>query len=183
MKRFVKPELFAPEQQQALENTLAKLRIGDDEGRKLFIRALSYALAEYDEKQDELQEQESEKPTSPLEDIAATATSLATRLEQLSIPDAAKLSLHLSQMDPFNRGYDSAYLDAIGYELTRIASASKNQALTALNSADREFLDLVEETYRECFEIEGKLETKYDELLAGIISIFELSPMLTRAER
>ena len=183
MKRFVKPELFDAKQQQALEKSLSKLHIGDDDGRKLFIRALSYALAEYDEKQEELQEQEGEKPSSPLGDIAATATSLATQLEQLTTSDAKKLSQHLSATDPFNRGHDNAYLDAISHELVRIASVSDKPGNTALNNADREFLALVEETYRECFEIEGKLETRYDKLLADIITIFELSPMLVRAEK
>ena len=48
MTRFMAPRYFDREQLQAVETLLEHLEIGDDEGRRIFIIALEYELAEYD---------------------------------------------------------------------------------------------------------------------------------------
>ena len=48
MTRFMKPRFFEPEQQAAVEAVLEQLDIGDLEGRRIFVLALEYELAEYE---------------------------------------------------------------------------------------------------------------------------------------
>lgn len=159
MTRFMAPRYFTPEQNGAVEQALKALNIGDDEGVRIFIIALEYELAEY-ENLGSARQPEQQVPDSPAPPIEQLSQELATVASQLGqLPEAGRLWLlnGLTRQDPFARVHDQAYLDAVVAELMRIASvcaAGQRPVPTenGLGDAEKHFIGVIAEAYYECFE-------------------------------
>ncbi len=67
-------------------------------------------------------------PTRALLPLAQTARILARLIVALDSPDRSALTAALQAADPFRRGYDGAYLDALCAELDRIAGIAEREA-------------------------------------------------------
>jgi hypothetical protein len=69
-------------------------------------------------------------------DLAHTARSLAERIAGLDGPVKAAIVAAVQAMDPFGRGYDGTYLEALGVELRRLADAVGSEPRDPEPSAD-----------------------------------------------
>lgn len=160
MTRFVKPRFFEPMQQEAVESALRQLEIGDPEGRRIFVLALEYELAEYEKSAAETAEQAPmPADTGNLSELGSAAVAMSVLLKQLPPEPADALCDRLSTTDPFQRRFDHAYLDALAAENDRVAVACREletQPVSGdrgLGAAESHFIALVAQAYAECFEI------------------------------
>jgi hypothetical protein len=165
MTRFITPRYFTEPQSQAVERSLQRLSIGDEEGVRVFIIALEYELAEYEK----IPRSETDTDDTPaplpavapaVAGIAGLADETATAIGKLSADKRAQLLQRLSESDRFARRHDDAYLEAVTTELLRIVDACGTPAVQVvqvpvnvkLNPADEHFIRVVAEAYFECFE-------------------------------
>lgn len=167
MARFIQPQFFEPTQLDAITRLLDEMAISDEEGRRIFIIALEYELAEYEKERLELPA----PPAGPAvaaapendPSLAAMADAASRLMEHLqAVPGAAADALlgRLQQQDPYQRQYDDQYLPALRLELERLLAACRESdrptAAAApeptLNDADRRFILSLAEAFAECFE-------------------------------
>lgn len=169
MARFIQPRYFEPEQIDAISALLDGMAISDDEGRRIFIIALEYELAEYEKGLEGTPVVgDEESPRQPVDATPAELDRLRTTSAQLiehlhSLPEAMAQSLlgRLQQSDPFQRQYEDLYLPSLQAELERLISACGDGALppipvtapaTAIDKASRRFVLSLAEAFAECFE-------------------------------
>ncbi len=169
MARFIQPQFFEPEQLTAIGGLLDRMAISDDEGRRVFIIALEYELAEYEKQRAEQPADEmpatvaSEPETAAdpgLADLAESANGLLEQLQVLPPASADTLRARLQEGDPYRRRYPEQYLPALAQELERLVDACTDAAPTTgaspsaptLGGADRRFVLAVAEAFEECFE-------------------------------
>ena len=162
MTRFMAPRYFTQEQNQAVEQALQQLEIGDEEGVRIFIIALEYELAEYEKwgaaDKPESKEIGSRAQDPELEKLSRDLVEAAQQLGRLPESSQSLLLDRLTTQDSFARIHDRAYLEAVVVELTRIAAACAVEtqvrpvADRGLGEAERHFVGVVAEAYFECFE-------------------------------
>ena len=184
MTRFMKPQYFDPEQQKALERALENLKIGDDEGRRIFIIALEYELAEFEDRVEEAAAPAAadETGSGPLIELGAAARQLQSQLGDLAENDAEKLMAQLTSEDRFARGYGREYLQALQAELERLSAAGgqlasePDQNEPDLSDSKRGLIATLAEAYAECFESEPATvgSEAFFRLLSEIIRICNL---------
>jgi hypothetical protein len=193
MTRFMAPRYFTQQQNEAVEQALRQLEIGDDEGVRIFIIALEYELAEYEKRgaadKQEKRGTESGAQDTELEKLSRNLVEVARQLGQL--PESRRSSLlgRLTAQDRFARIHDRAYLNAVSAELTRIAAVCADEArerLAAgeLGEAERHFVGVVAEAYFECFERYPRADggEPFTNLLQRIVEISGLNISLRREE-
>ncbi len=191
MTRFMQPRYFEQEQLEAMEKTLARLKVGDDEGQRIFIIALEYELTEFES----LPVEKAAAPAVGTADenlagIPAAAGELLLLLQQLTEDSAEKLSARLTSADPFARQYGKKYLLALQDELERISTAcdeaceEETPPAPGLSASARRFIATLAETYAECFESEPGLNggEPFQQLLQEIIRICDLDFKVDESE-
>jgi len=191
MTRFMQPRYFEQEQLEAMEKTLARLEVGDDEGQRIFIIALEYELAGFEN----LPEEAAAAPVveiadERLSDIPAAARELRLLLQQLGEDSVEKLSGQLSLSDPFARQYGKKYLLALQDELERVSSACNDACkegvppAPGLSASAQRFIATLAEAYAECFESEPDLDggESFQQLLQEIIRTCDLDFKVDESE-
>ncbi|MEN8174318.1 MAG: hypothetical protein ABFS23_01055 [Pseudomonadota bacterium] len=156
--RFAAPWRLNDTQKKAIAAILEELGIGDRESRTLFIGAMEYELAAYQESDSgqapELSELEpselasSQEVTAPesartaiesgyaevdreaLRVIAGTAQDLAALIRDMPGKLRDGLLESLATQDEMRRDYSQRYLDQLNTEITRVVSACAMQILT-----------------------------------------------------
>ncbi len=175
MSRFVQPRYFDQAQSEAMESTLRQLAIGDDEGQRVFIIALEYELAEF-ENYSSGEAADISPPSEPVTEpsavmtsgefraIAEAAAALASLLKQLTGEEQARLCEQLAASDTYSRQYGPGYLKALDIELKRLANTAQDEtdepapdpaappAEKGLTDADQRLIATLAEAYAECFE-------------------------------
>ena len=157
MTHFMKPHYFEKTQRDAVADALQQLKIGDPEGRRIFIIALGYELAEYEEEEDSATS-ESAAVAHTFSAIRKTADSLSQLLSELSAEATEHLTSELSSSDTYSRGYAEPYLNSLQDEINRLAFACRS--IEEESSADKEtpsesknrLIANIAEAYSECFE-------------------------------
>ena len=179
----MKPRFFEPEQQAAVEAVLEQLDIGDLEGRRIFVLALEYELAEYEKNVARNLEPEPENDGGrELEGISAAVSGLSALLETLPEAMADELCTQLSSADIYQRRYERKYLTALTIELERVASACREISRQTSSSRDQvdeaeiRFMEMVAEAYAECFETQPSVDDggPFVQLLEQIVQIADL---------
>lgn len=181
MTRFVKPRFFEPKQQEAVESALRRLSIGDAEGRRIFVLALEYELAEYEKSAAEASEQQSMPAgTEMLSDLGSAAAEISGLLSDLVSTQAEALCDQLSTTDPFSRRFDRDYVAALAAENNRVAAACREMETQpvsgnrGLGVAESHFIALVAQAYAECFEI-SVTTGENDPFFKLLVRIMEIS--------
>ena len=154
------PRYFSEPQHRAVEQSLERLGIDDEEGVRVFVIALEYELAEYEKRPLSAATAQPEviaQPSGALTKVCSVAAELAVLLQALPDNERATLLREVSASDPFRRNHEAAYLAAMVDELTRISNAgralSDGQPSTAVIDPDAaHFVRAVAEAYYECFE-------------------------------
>ncbi len=183
MTRFMAPRYFEQEQHQAVEALLEDLDIGDQEGRRIFIIALEYELAEYE--RDALHQDAAPPPLgngSDLLVIARSAETLGEKLRGLAPPSREVILERLAASDPFVRGHDHTYLEALEGHIERLADACDREAAASRtntpgdNEPQIQFITVVAEAYWECFEIDPMASDckPFNTLLEAVSEICQL---------
>jgi hypothetical protein len=166
-------------QHAVLERALEKLGLGDAEGRRIFLLALGYELANYVPR---VSERLSQPPPPPpaqrspglaaLEDDVAA---LRARLAQLDAGDKDELVQRLNETSHFGHRYDQAYLEALEAELAALTAACAAPEPPAppdpaSDPLTTELVGLIAKAYRECFEAEpdADINGPFARLLATI---------------
>jgi len=167
MARFIQPRYFEPEQIDAISALLDEMAISDDEGRRIFIIALEYELAEYEKSlegtpaigDEETPQQPVDATPAELDRLRTTSAQLIGQLQSLPEAMAQSLLRRLQQSDPFQRQYEELYLLSLRVELERLISACGDGALqptvtpaTVMDEAGRQFVLSLAEAFAECFE-------------------------------
>lgn len=167
--RFVEPLRLDAKQRDNLLQLLRKLRVGDTDGREIFLAAIEYDLAAY--KDATAAEPSPPQPPARAEtadDDRAVLTCLADALrslrEHIDGLDAAtrdRLLEELHQGDRFQRGYDARYLTELRCELELLEQAcaapgtppaSAAPPAHSLSAAGRRLLSRLAEAFADCFE-------------------------------
>lgn len=190
MTHFMKPHFFDQTQKDAIEKRLEQLKIGDEEGRRIFILAMEYELAEYEEElPDETEKTIQSTPDENLVEIASAADTLSLLLKGLSNKVGEGLTDRLASGDRFSRQYDEKYLAALVTELERLSSAchvgSENAPLTqpGLSKSANSLIAMIAEAYAECFEVDplpGE-DQPFARLLDEILRISGLEMQVTES--
>jgi hypothetical protein len=143
-KRFVEPYPFTEAQRAGIAAALAKIGLGDEMSRDIFIGAIAYDLAvlestlraetdapgphaaQVTSKPEPKPEPEAEPSTAsaPATDLAQAADALAKALAALSVEQRDALCRALAAQDSYRRDYGVGYLRALGLELGRVADAA-----------------------------------------------------------
>lgn len=158
MTRFMKPRFFDPSQQDAVAAVLDLLNIGDPEGRRIFILAMEYELAEYEKYLTKSPVRDEAGGDNKLRDISLAASGLSSLLKDLPDMMISGLCEQLAEFDTYSRSYNEAYLSAMSVELDRVALASwhpdqqRSTAQGQLGEAGAHFVEMFAEAYAECFE-------------------------------
>lgn len=170
--RFVEPFRLDTKQRGSLLALLRKLRVGDTDGREIFLAAISYDLATY--KQQAISEPPPVEPPPPeplapspqepaLSPLAASLGALCERIDALDEPTRAWLLEELQKGDRFGRAYDTRYLAELRAELDLLAHACAAPAPLApaatppepqprLSANARQLLARLADVYADCFE-------------------------------
>ncbi|MES9843969.1 MAG: hypothetical protein ABW162_15885 [Candidatus Sedimenticola sp. PURPLELP] len=185
----MKPHFLGDEQRQALELLIDKLRIGDLESRELFIRALEYELAEYEEL-----EEEAEAASAPgisgdsdMLAVSSAVDNLLTALDALTAGKKARITRRLSADDNFSRDHDGRYLSALEIELARLSRACGSESAktkpASLSAPDQKLIGMMAEAYEECFEKtpSPKKGQPFARLVAGVVDICQLKTPVDEA--
>lgn len=137
--RFLEPYHLSSEHRAAMLDRLAAAGVGDAESRDLFASAIEYDIA--NARQAGIQEETAPPPSAAAEpapepqaakdkaelaELADTARSVAEQIARLDTAAREALGAALRATDPFQRGYDANYFEAIGVELRRVAGAAAN---------------------------------------------------------
>lgn len=147
-------------QRAALERALKSLHLGDAEGRRIFLLALGYELAEL---APQIAERLAEPPPPPVEqppfcsEIESRARSLEARIAGLGADERELVLERLNEEDRFGHGFDSEYLDSLRSELARLAGACSSPEPPpppdpASDPAVQRLVALIAKAYDECFE-------------------------------
>ena len=173
MARFIQPQFFTPAQLDAITGLLDRMAISDEEGRRIFVIALEYELAEYEKERAEqpevpeqaAQAEAAQPPPGPeLESLVQATEVLVQRLRTLPEADAGVLLERLQAHDPYRRHYPGQYLPALVQELERLLEACAGDGAAgpsaamvtapppAVDAAGRHFVLAVAEAFEECFE-------------------------------
>jgi len=196
MARFIQPRYFEPEQIDAISALLDGMAISDDEGRRIFIIALEYELAEYEKSlegtpaigDEETPRQPLDATPAELDRLRSTSTQLIEQLQSLPEVMAQSLLGRLQQSDPFQRQYADLYLPSLQAELERLISACGDGALpptpaAEIDQASRQFVLSLAEAFAECFEQDPRAvkASAMHRLLQHIIDSCELPLQLDQA--
>ncbi len=173
MARFIQPRYFEPGQIDAIGALLDEMAISDEEGRRIFIIAVEYELAEYEKALqgtvavgDQEPPHAEEVPPATVADpeldrLRTTAERLIGQLRSLPDATAREIRQRLQQGDPFQRRYEDLYLPSLQAELERLTAACGEVVpeavadagpVTAIDPAGRSFVLSVAEAFAECFE-------------------------------
>ena len=185
--RFVEPLRLDDRQRASLLQVLRKLRVGDAYGRELFLAAIEYDLANY-------QQQAGSEPPAPepahqptpnpdqeaLTPLAAAIRSVCEKIDALDEPARASLLQDLHQGDRFQRTYDARYLSELRCELEMLGqactSAPTSDAAPAparLSASGRQLISRIADAYTDCFEIKPATEPDgpFAQILAHLLQI------------
>lgn len=167
--RFVEPFRFDAKQKNALLQLLRRLRIGDTDGREIFMVAIAYDLAAY-QAQAANAPAALEQPEAPqvpsslglaLEPMAAAVAGLCAQLDALDSLGRERLVAELQRGDRFQRGYDERYLTELRCELDLLGQVCSTPAQTGvqappqsptLSPQARHLLARLANAYSDCFE-------------------------------
>lgn len=172
--RFLEPYRLSEERRAALLEPLIAEGIGDLESRDLFAAAVEYDIAScrqgVPEGATESEPEPDPRTEAPIHDLRGhplsglreQARALADTIDALAPPSRAAVATALHRTDPFRRGYDEGYLEAVGAELRRIAEAvSSTSAPPAppapladppICDAARRLVRRIASAFEECFE-------------------------------
>lgn len=188
MTHFMKPHFFDQAQKTAIEKRLEQLKIGDDEGRRIFILAMEYELAEYEEElPDEAEQTVQPAPDENFSGIASATDSLLALLKGVSNRTGETLTERLASDDRFSRQYDEKYLAALATELERLSSACHAGsekvpvAQAGLSKSASNLIAMIAEAYSECFELDplpGN-DQPFTRLLDELLRISDLEMQIT----
>jgi len=190
--RFLEPYHLSGESRAALLERLAAAGVGDPESRELFASAIEYDIANARQAgvQDQTPPPVSVPPiavvdrapaprpdhdNSGLAELAAKARSVADHIDGMYESARASLGTALRATDPFQRGYDQGYFEALCAELRRMAGAAANlpefapafnpppapppaPAEPPVSAGARRFLRRVARVYEEVLESKASLE-------------------------
>ena len=188
MTHFMKPHFFDQAQKAALEKRLEQLKIGDGEGRRIFILAMEYELAEYEEDlPDETEQTIQSAPDENFGEIASATDILLVLLKGFSKKAGEELTDRLASGDRFSRQYDEKYLASLVTELERLSYAchvvSEKAPLTqaGLSKSASSLIAMIAEAYAECFEVDPLPEPDqpFARLLDEILRISGLEMQVT----
>jgi hypothetical protein len=161
MTQFMKPHLFDEDQRDAVQRILAELGIGDEEGRRIFVYALEYEVAQYEAQQANEPPTPAQAEAAPASgvfaEVAAAAETLRERLRELSTAERQRLGEALTQTDRLARAHGEAYFAALQAELKHLLAAGERMELPppappALAGAKRRFVAMLAKAYKDCFE-------------------------------
>jgi hypothetical protein len=170
MAQFMKPHLFGEAQREDILRSLTRMRVGDEEGRRIFVFALEYELAQFEAQREQTDEEAvtaAALQASPaVAPVGKAAGALLGALQNLT-PDAEALLLEaLAEGDSFRRRHDAAYLEALRSELHRLRDAADVEVAAAappepsLTAAERRFLKTLAKAYHDCFETPATADPK-----------------------
>lgn len=144
--RFLEPYRFSDAHRAALIGALETAGVGDGESRELFASAVEYDIANArqaiakDAKEPVAEDRirvkaqpeksgsaQSPAQPSPVGELARTARELSRRLSDLDEATRASIAAALQAADPFQRGYDGAYFQALCGQLEQVAMAADSQ--------------------------------------------------------
>jgi hypothetical protein len=144
-----------------LEKALARLGLGDEEGRRIFLLALGYELAAYVPRiAERLSEPPPDPPTELPPRLAALERDVARMRAQLAAmggEDRGALLQRMNDTSHFGHRYDEAYLEALDAELAALSAACAPPEPPAppdpsADPAVRELVGLIAKAYEECFD-------------------------------
>jgi len=168
----------------AIVKALLKLKIGDRESCRLFVRAMEYELDDFRHAVIESPSPAATTPATPsaaqdteLAALAHSAHELVTRLGALSDDIKPGLLHDLEAQDEMRRGYDQRYLDQLCIEVSRLAAACGIEPTRALiqspsaqpQSASVDFVYSLVHMFEECFE--RKATTDPDGDFARVLTV------------
>lgn len=167
-KHFVEPVRLDQRQRASLLQALKGLRVGDTFGREIFLAAIEYDLANY-------QQQAASEPPAParepapqpapgaedetLGQLAAAIQSVCEQIDALDEAARTNLLQDLHQGDRFQRSYDARYLSELRCELellgqacTSTPVAAPSSGPVALSASGRQLISRLADAYADCFE-------------------------------
>lgn len=160
MAQFMKPHLFGDPQREEIIADLEGLGIGDEEGRRIFVYALEYELAQFELQRSNESPAQTPAPAAVTEQwspLKTTAEALLSHLRDLDATERTALLEALSKTDRFDRTHEPRYLAALEGELARLATLPTARPVRpgtppAIPSAERRFVQTLAKAYHDCFE-------------------------------
>lgn len=177
---FLEPYRLCEARRAALLELLAGHAVGDPESRDLFAAAVEYGIASCRAgSRTTLPRPEAVPervdPEGTLGALAEAARLLAERLKALGEQERGAILNRLGASDPFGRVHDTAYLDAVGREVSRVAEAAtasleaappapdkgpgRGRPTVPVADAARRLILRVADAYEDCFEAKVQPET------------------------
>ncbi len=168
--RFVEPFRFDTKQRNSLLGVLRRLRIGDTDGREIFMVAIAYDLAAYKQQLGSEPPQAAPAEATPAAEpqglgIGPLASAIAALCDQLDALDEGgreRLLAELQRGDRFQRGYDARYLTELRSELDLLGQVCATPTAApgpraappppSLSPQARHLLTRLANAYRDCFE-------------------------------
>jgi hypothetical protein len=167
-EHFVEPWRLTDREKAAIAKALEKRKIGDAEGRRIFVGALEYELSAFrvaEARQPVEEPAPLEVDLSALRAIAGVAQDLAAKLGEIPQDQEPALLQTLEVQDEMGRGYSARYLDRLYQEVSRLAeacgllsaeleAAQPREALPAeeTSPAMLELISSLTHVFEECFE-------------------------------
>jgi hypothetical protein len=180
------------EARRTIDQALQQLALGDAEGRRIFMLALSYELERLLPRIHEaLTEREripERSPSPRLDHLERSAEALRASLEQLEPDEQLALRERMTRQDRMGHAYDDDYFAALTVELKRLAAACAAE-LTPPRPAYTEIIPLLTlvallaKAYSECLESEPEesVEGPFARLLATIFVTTGIRAPVTRS--
>ena len=125
-EHFVEPWRLTDREKAAIAKALEKRKIGDAEGRRIFVGALEYELSAFrvaEAQQPAAEAAPAKVDLSALQAIDRVARELAAKLGEIPQDQEPALLQTLEAQDEMGRGYSSRYLDRLYQEASRLAEA------------------------------------------------------------
>ncbi len=125
-EHFVEPWRLSDQEKSAISKKLQKRKIGDVEGRRIFVGALEYELSAFRAAE---AGQPAAAPAPPAVDLSAlqavdrVARELAAKLGEIPQDQEPALLETLEAQDEMGRSYSARYLDRLYQEASRLAEA------------------------------------------------------------
>jgi hypothetical protein len=167
-EHFVEPWRLSDREKSAISKQLQKRKIGDVEGRRIFVGALEYELSAYrvaEAGQTAAEPSPPEVDLSALQTIDRVARELAAKLGEIPQDQEPALLETLEAQDEMGRGYSARYLDRLYQEACRLAEAcglvaaalaaeqpSEPSPVDATSPAMLELIASLTHVFEECFE-------------------------------